>query len=205
MYWKIAIFLMSLIWMFWHKVEVKKKVRDAEDEEQAFWEREAKANSIRRKPIDALDYIKIPEDLPVDLCRDNIEMPSILETVDRLRKERILNLTGFTNTDLKMEYGTANITELSLYDENYTTLVTTLQKWADILLDSGYEEEAVKIMEFMVSTGSDIGKTYRLLGKYYLKNKREEDFEGLYEKLEFTRSLNKPYIIESLNDLKNQL
>ena len=205
MYWKIAIFLMMLIWMFWHKVEVNKKVKDSEKEEEAFWERESKANSVRKKPIDALDYIKIPKDLPVYLCPDNIEIPDILNTIERLRKEKILNLTGYTNTDLKMEYGTANISELSLYDENYTTLITTLQKWVDVLLEEDYEEEAVKLMEFMVSTGSDIGKTYRLLGKYYLKHGREEDYEKLIEACDLTRSLNKPYIIESLKELKNQL
>ena len=35
--------------------------------------------------------------------------------------------------DLKLEYGTANINDLSQYDQNYTLLVRTLQKWAEAL------------------------------------------------------------------------
>lgn len=193
---------MLLVWMFWHKVEVKKKMRNEEKTEEKFWEREAEANSVRRKPIDALDYVRLPKNLPVDLMSDNPEIIEIKKVLENLKDSKILNLTGYSNTDIKMEYGTANITELSKYDDNYTTLVTSLQKWADILWDAGYEEEAVQIMEYLVDTGADIGKTYRLLGKYYITSFKDEKYEELIKKAENLRSLNKPYIVQSIQDLK---
>jgi len=202
MYWQIAICIMLLVWMFWHKVEVKKKMRNEEKTEEKFWEREAEANSVRRKPIDALDYVRLPKNLPVDLMSDNPEIIEIKKVLENLKDSKILNLTGYSNTDIKMEYGTANITELSKYDDNYTTLVTSLQKWADILWDAGYEEEAVQIMEYLVDTGADIGKTYRLLGKYYITSFKDEKYEELIKKAENLRSLNKPYIVQSIQDLK---
>lgn len=199
MYWKIATLLIFAIFCFWHFIEVKIRTRKQEKIEEAFWEREASANNVRRKPIDHLDYIKIPDTLSLDLLPDHIEKANIVKSLEGLKKEKILNLTGFTNTDLKLEYGTANITELSRYDSNYTTLVTTLQKWADILLENDYEDEAVSVMEYMVSTGVDIGRTYRLLGKYYKKNSPEK-LEGLLKTAEGLRSLNKPYIVQSIKD-----
>lgn len=202
MYWKIASLVIFALFCGWSCYEAKKHTRLEQKKEDEFWEREREANSVRRKPIDHLDYIKIPKELPVDLLKDNIEMPNILKTVESLRNDKILNLTGYSNTDLKLEYGAPNLTELSRYDSNFTALVTTFQKWADLLLNEDYEKEAVGLMEYIVSIGGDIGKTYRLLGKYYLKNSMEDKFDELLKSADSLRSLNKPYILQSVKDLK---
>lgn len=202
MYWKIASLVIFALFCGWSCYEAKKHTRLEQKKEDEFWEREREANSVRRKPIDHLDYIKIPKELPVDLLKDNIEMPNILKTVESLRNDKILNLTGYSNTDLKLEYGAPNLTELSRYDSNFTALVTTFQKWADLLLNEDYEKEAVELMEYIVSVGGDIGKTYRLLGKYYLRNSMEDKFDELLKSADSLRSLNKPYILQSVKDLK---
>lgn len=202
MYWKIASLVIFALFCGWSCYEAKKHTRLEQKKEDEFWEREREANSVRRKPIDHLDYIKIPKELPVDLLKDNIEMPNILKTIESLRNDKILNLTGYSNTDLKLEYGAPNLTELSRYDSNFTALVTTFQKWADLLLNEDYEKEAVGLMEYIVSIGGDIGKTYRLLGKYYLRNSMEDKFDELLKSADSLRSLNKPYILQSVKDLK---
>lgn len=202
MYWKIASLVIFALFCGWSCYEAKKHTRLEQKKEDEFWEREREANSVRRKPIDHLDYIKIPKELPVNLLKDNIEMPNILKTVESLRNDKILNLTGYSNTDLKLEYGAPNLTELSRYDSNFTALVTTFQKWADLLLNEDYEKEAVELMEYIVSIGGDIGKTYRLLGKYYLRNSMEDKFDELLKSADSLRSLNKPYILQSVKDLK---
>lgn len=194
--------VMILIFFGWCYIEIKIRTKKDDEIENAFWEREQAANSVRRKPIDHLDYIKIPSDLPRDLLPDNPEIPEIIATIDRISGSRILNLTGYSNTDLKFEYGAANLTELSACDMNYTTLVTTLQKWADILRDNDHEEEAVRIMEYLVSTKADIGKTYRLLGKYYLAKGDWDSFAALKETARGLRSLNGPHIVESLEAME---
>lgn len=204
MYWKIASLAIFAVFCGWTYIEVRIRASKEQKMEESFWERENEANNVRRKPIDHLDYIKVPENLPTHLLSDNIELPGILSTIEFLRKEKILNLTGYTNTELKLKYGAPNITELSKYDANFTSLVTTLQKWADLLMDAGHEEEAISLMEFIISVGGDIGKTYRLLGKYYLKNSMEDKFMELKKTAEGLRSLNTPYIVKSIEELKEQ-
>lgn len=201
MYWKIASLVIFAIFGAWTYYESHARAKKMQQKEDAFWERELAADSVRRKPIDGLKYVKIPEDLPVDLMQDEPEMESILATIDGLKKDRILNLTGYSNTDLKMEYGAPNLTELSRYDGNYTTLITTLQKWADLLLDKGHEKEAVSLMEYIVETGGDIGKTYRLLTRHYIDSGEPSKVDALLEKADSMRSINKPYIIASVKDL----
>jgi len=191
------------LFCIWNRLALARMTQIEKEKEDAFWKRESEANSVRRKPIDHLDYIKIPDELYFSLLPDNIDLPGIMATIDELRNSKILNLTGYTNTDLKIMYGTANITDLSLYDQNYTTLVTTLQKWADILLDNKYEKEAVVIMEFLIATNADIGRTYRMLGKYYLKNSMDEEFNKLISRASELKSINSTHIVESLEMLKN--
>ncbi len=100
-----------------------------------------------------------------------------------MKDEKIVNLTGITNTDLKLEYGTANITVLTQYDQNYTNLVIALQKWGDALYALGRFEDASKVLEFAVKTRTDITATYRLLIDMY-KTKLELNEEEIQRKLD---------------------
>lgn len=202
MYWAYCFIIMVAIFSLWTFIETKRLQRRDDALEERFWERESKANSIRRKPIDHLKYIHIPADLPTDLLTDNPEMPNILASLETLRGKKIVNLTGYSNTDLKYEFGAPNITELSEYDQNFTILVTTLQKWADLLIDNGYNDEAIKMMEYLVEIRADIGKTYRLLGRHYIETDQMEKFDTLLKAAGELKSLNTKYICEALRDMK---
>ena len=204
MYLQISTLVIFALFCAWVWYESHRTVRIQKKEEEAFWERERKANATRRKPIDHLDYIKIPDSLPYDVCADNDDVQAAVRTIKDLSKERILNLTGYSNTDLKLEYGAPNITLLSLYDQNYTTLVTTLQKWADVLLDNNETDAAIELMEFSVSTKSDVGKTYRLLAKHYLEKNENDKFDNLLNTIKETRSLNKDNILTSLTSMRDK-
>ena len=197
-----AFILCFVIFCAWNYFEMKRRSREEQRLEDAFWERESEANSVRKKPIEDLEYIQIPEDLPRDLLTDDINVQGIISTIDALQGQRILNLTGHTNTDLKLEYGTANITALSTYDQNYTSLITSFQRWAEILLANGYEAEAVPLLEFIVATNGEIGETYRLLAKHYLNNGEEEKYEELLASIKRIHSINKKHIFESVEKLR---
>ncbi|MBQ4537257.1 MAG: hypothetical protein II994_06520 [Lachnospiraceae bacterium] len=190
---------------------IRKGRRKQEAQEQSFWDREQMANSVRRKPLDDLDYIDISlEKLTIsetflsDFTAKHPEIASNVadcrETLEMLSKERIVNLTGYTNTDLKLEYGTANITALSEYDQNYTLLVRTLQKWADLLWENGYRTEAVSVMEFAVETDTDISRSYYLLAEHYKETGNSDKIHVLIETAKSLRSANKDIIVRTLQE-----
>lgn len=167
----------------------QKKIKAQEDKE--FWTREHLANSVRRKSLDGLNYISIPlEDFPTHLLQHDEVVLECIETVESLTSQKIVNLTGYSNTDLKLEYGTANISPLSEYDQNYTVLVRTLQRWADVLIETGYMEEATVLMEFAVSTGTDVSRTYYELAKYWASQGEREQIRRLKGQAESIRSSN---------------
>ncbi|MCR5675345.1 MAG: hypothetical protein K6G16_06510 [Lachnospiraceae bacterium] len=138
--------------------DAKQKSDDA-----AFFKREHDANFVRKKSLEDLDYIRIPVDrLPFGALPDNAEVRHAEDTVKQLAAEKIVNLTGISNTDLKLKYGTANITPLTEYDMRYLELARTLQKWGRELYASGLYAEALQVLTFAVETRTDITGTWHL-------------------------------------------
>ncbi|MCR4903641.1 MAG: hypothetical protein K6A23_12335 [Butyrivibrio sp.] len=148
------------------------RVSDADHKNRlAFWKRESESNSVRKKSLDGLNYIHIPiDDLPFGSLEKNITVLDCEKTIRDLSGESIVNLTGYTNTDLKLMYGTANITPLTAFDQNYTTLATTLNKWGKELFNNEKYKEAQKVLEFAVETHTDVTETYKLLCTMYQNN-----------------------------------
>ncbi len=161
----LASFILLCIFL---NIRMRRVSRKVEEKEENFWETESRANSVRKKSLENLEYVHIPVDLlPFGTAGDNPVLQSAEDELLALKDEKIVNFTGITNTDLKLEYGTANITPLSQYDQNYTALVCSLQKWGKELYDQGRFEDATKVLEFAVKTRTDITGTYRLLVDMY--------------------------------------
>lgn len=167
----------------------------------AFWKREEEANHTRRKSLDNLPYITIPlEELPLACHITDSEAISeeCKEILRSLSTQKIINLTGYTNTDLKLSYGTANITCLTEYDQNYTLLVSTLQKWAEALYRGGAKKECRQVLEYAVSIGTDVSHTYFLLADLY-DEEGESDLKcSLIEKASGLSSLSSKVIVRTL-------
>nr|WP_297703682.1 hypothetical protein [uncultured Butyrivibrio sp.] len=165
---KLPFLATFIIFIIVANIATRRVSRKTEQREQEFWDREREANSVRKKSLDSLEYIHIPIDtLPFNTHDDNAMIKKAEDEVFALKDEKIVNFTGITNTDLKMEYGAPNITVLTQYDQNYTSLVIALQNWGEALYNSGYYEDAAKVLEFSVKTRTDISSTYRLLVDMY--------------------------------------
>lgn len=190
----IALFLLI-------SINVRRQGKEYKKREQEFWNREKRANSVRRKSLDGLPYIRIPlEAFPTHLMNENPDVLECIDILESLTSRKIVNLTGWSNTDLKLEYGTSNIDVLTEYDQNYTVLARTLQKWAELLTEAGYAKEAVNLLEFAVSTSTDISRTYYLLAEYYASQNRFNEIDRLRETAKNLRSANRDVIVRHLQE-----
>ena len=168
---------------------------------QDFWTREKEANSTRRKSLDDLDYIHIPiEQFPMSLLEDVPKVDDYKQIIMTLKDLPVVNFTGISNTELKLRYGAPNIDILTQYDQNYTLLVRTLQQWAQELYDAGCIEEACHMLEFAVSTGTDISGTYRLLCRIYKEQHTPEKIGSLYPIAEVLNSAMQKSIVRILQE-----
>ena len=169
-YMRIPLFAIIIVFVIWLNLKSHLSSRRDEDVKRAFWEREAAANRTRKQPLDTLSYLTVPEDLlPPDTLQDTFPACDAARRIARLREEeaKIVNLTGYTNTDLKLEYGPANLPALSEYDAHYTVLATSLQEVSAALLEKNRCEEACRLQEYALSTGTDISACYRMLIELY--------------------------------------
>ncbi len=190
-----------LLLIFIVAFQIKRSNQHQKEAEEQFWNREAEANHVRRKDISGLPYITIPfEKFPINLFEDE-EILSYETDLRTLADKKILNLTGISNTELKMEYGPANLPLLSEYDENYTTLIHVLVQYAKCLIKNGHEKEAVPVLEFAVETGSDVSSVYTILAGYYEKNGDAESLKRLIASAESLTSLMKQPILDKLNHI----
>ena len=199
---KYPVFASFIIFILLVRHNIRRNRRIEENTEKAFWERERKANDVRRKPLDDLVYVK-PDmsSFPMDVMKDDPEIAECREILGELANEKIVNLTGFTNTDLKLKYGVANLKLLSEYDDRYTLLVQTIQKWADRLWENGYTNEAIPLLEEQVRIRADITSAYRKLAVYYRDNNEPEKIENLKKTAETLNSSSKNIILKSLDEI----
>ena len=202
---KFPFFASFVVIAIFFNISMRRVARKEEAREEDFWQKERRANNVRRKSLENLEYISVPTDaLPFGTAGDNDALKDAESKVLELKEEKIVNLTGISNTDLKLEYGTANITELTRFDQNYTSLVCALQEWGKALYDSARYEDAAKVLEFAVGTRSDITATYRILiDMYKTKLGLNEDeitkkLEGLIPIAKNLNSLSKNTILSML-------
>lgn len=192
-------FASFIIFLIWLSYEISKSRRIGEKAQDAYWERENAANNTRRKSLDNLRYIVIPFDsLPMETLKEDEKIMEFHKTLHYLSESPIVNFTGFSNTDLKLEYGAPNIDLLARYDQSYTTLARTLQQWAEKLYQAGYVQEAKQILEFSISTDTDVSGSYRLLASIYSKEGETGKIKELEDRARHLKSASRNIIVRIL-------
>ncbi len=173
-----ASFIVIVIFVTLQLHKHKKFEQNAADE---FQENEIRANSTRRQSLENLDYISIPiESLPLDGIKDNAIILEQSNLLHSLYLEKIVNLTEYTNTDLKLKYGVANLPDLTIFDDNYAALVSALQLLAEEYYKQKHLKEAIILLEFSLQTRCDILASYKLLATIYMEQEKPYEITRLF-------------------------
>lgn len=173
--------------------------RENQNAEERFWQRERDANNTRKQDISQLDYVDFSGvTLPFARFEDTL-LKECEQQVLNLKDKKVLNLTGISNTDLKMTYGAANLPLLTQYDQNFTLLVRTLNTWGKRLQELSHSQEAICVLAFAVSIGSDIKATWNLLAELYAANNDLSRIEDLKASAAKLNSLMKEPILSMLD------
>lgn len=200
-------FILFVIFVAWLAYERKKSSQIDEERREQFWQRERDANSVRRQSLDELPYVVIPDELLLprlssSLPTDDAELNRCNEILASLKGQRILNLTGMTSTDIKMNYGPANLSQLDEYDQNFTLFAQTIYAYGDRLHNLGFDHEAMKVLRFGIDSLSDISGNYKLLATLYAKYGQSEKINELKASAEKLNSLMKNSILRYLAEME---
>lgn len=177
----------------------KRHDRLQQETDESFWEREQEANFVRRKDISGLPYISIPFDNFSIGAFSDTQLSEIETALDSFREKKILNLTGQSNTDLKLQYGPANLSALTEYDQNFTDMLQFFTKYVNRLIELNHLDATIPVLEFCVEAGSDISTHYTILANYYKRNGNAHKIDGLREKASALNSLTKTSILQKLD------
>lgn len=195
-----TIFLFFILWFTFAKMRMEKRDRAKREE---FWKKEEAANATRRKDISLLPYIQIPmEQLPFGVRPEDKALCECEECIRKLSDQKILNLTGKTNTDVKAKYGAPNLPFLSECDQNFTDLVRIMQQWGARLYELQLFQEAECVLSYAVRWGSDIKGSYLLLARLYQEKGDTASLAKLTEYANLLDSLMKQPILNALEEFR---
>lgn len=192
-----------IIFVLWLNYEIFKSNRLSKKSRQEFLKKESQANQTRKVDISHLNYIQIPYDKLPMKDYDDATINSYRDIILSQSDKKILNLSGLSNTELKLKYGAANINLLAEYDNNFTVLVSILQKWGERLYQQGYYKEALAVLETAIDCKTDVRKTYELLARIYLEQGSPDKINELIKLIPTTGVRNQDELISKLLTLKN--
>ncbi len=173
-----------IVFIIWLRVKLKQNNSSIEEANAAFWEREERANYARKKDISVLDYLTVPENaLPFGEPLDERDRDLQADVKDRMAR-KMIDLSDYTNTELKEQYGVVNLEELSNCDQNYMYFIRTLSIWGKHLYDLGEYSRSRQIMEYSLSINSDISTVYTTLGAIYAQNGELQKIDDLIGRAE---------------------
>ena len=164
-----------------------------------YWEKELKSNAVRKKDISKLNYITIPlEKIPqkLDTSAEN--------TLFSFANKPMLNLSGISNTDLKLEYGTANLEILSEYDVNFTDMLAILPVYTQELLDAGELSTARMLLEFAIDCNADSRIIYQQLSTIYTQANEPDKIVWLLKCSEALPPMTRQIIQNDLHNLMQE-
>lgn len=179
--------------------QVKRTTAIGSQKQEEYREYELNANFVRKKDISGLPYIKVPlEELPFQ-DTTNPDLTELQDKVKEIAQTDILNLTGISNTDLKYQYGVANLDKLSICDNNFIKLSRALYNWGMWLYKNQNINEARKVLEYAVSCKVDISGIYTTLASIYCDNNEADKIDYLKEQVATLNTLMKDSILKSLD------
>ncbi|MBQ9391537.1 MAG: hypothetical protein IJU02_05045 [Lachnospiraceae bacterium] len=194
----LGIVLIGMIALALRYRYLNKKIDNDND---AFYERERRANSTPTKDISSLKYLDIPIDkFPIGEIDDS-GLKEIEEKLVALSKKEILNLTGKTNTDLKEEYGVVNFEKMQQVGENFNDLTVVLIDYANALININRYDDAIKVLEYGIAIKTDISKNYTLLGDCYKEKGQSRKIRVLRDQAEHYEGIMKDSILRHLDEL----
>ena len=154
---------------------------------------EDKKSQIENKKVEQ-------EELKLLLEIDNESLNN--DKINDLRDKTLVNLTGMTNTDLKLKYGILNFKKLSEYDDNFTKFVSMLPDYYNRLKEAGYESLGNELLDFAGEQGADSKNVYSLLANAYISMSKTDRLAALIEKAKQLNSLSRDGIVSMLESLQ---
>ena len=147
----------------------KKNEKKNKEGLQKFLKTEAEANNTRKQDISNLDYVIFSLSALPEYKGDDDDILAQQKRLLFFEGKQMLNLSAYSNTELKLMYGAANLDFLSTADVNFINFSRELFKYGQLLYEKESEEQALAVLEYGIDIKTDLSKHYALLVDIYVK------------------------------------
>lgn len=174
-------FILFIIFIIWFQYEKRKNTKIVEQEERSFWLREEASNNARKKDISELPYITIPDNAFDDIfgASSDDDILALEQSLRNMSHAKMIDLSEYSNTDLKIYFGVGNFGDLSSYDQNYQNFLNELTSYGKALLAHQHPHHALAAFSLCLTLGSDRSIDYISMGRCYRDLDRPEDIVEL--------------------------
>jgi uncharacterized protein HemY len=189
------------IFCTWLHYEQRKSQRKAKKSSDEFWLREEEANRTRKKDISHLPLLSVAEaEIPChenasDTARQNITQ------IYHMLKNPMMDLSEYSNTDLKLAYGVGNFKTLSEYDENFSQFLLALTDLARTYAKENLFEAARDTYLLALKYGSKKASDYTELAAVYLQMDQPEEVSALIRSVRDGSHPRKETILQNLQQV----
>ena len=155
----IPVFIVCfVIFIAWTQYEMKKSSKKNQEIEDAFWAREEQANHAPKQDISSLPLLHFEESVipvaPDGTFSEEDDITGYINNLKALIKKPMIDLSEYTNTDLKLAYGIGNFKTLSDYDDNYNSFLLLMTNLARGYARRKMYDLAVKTYRSALECGS---------------------------------------------------
>lgn len=188
-----------LVFTAWLSYELKKAEKKNKKGLKDFLETETLANNTRKQDISDLDFVLFDASSLPEYDGSNKELLAQQKKLLSFEGKQLLNLSAYSNTELKLKYGAANLEVLSTADVNFINFSRELLKYGELLYQEGLKDQALFVLEYGIEIGTDLSRHYSLLADLYEETQDLSKLISLKEKAEQIHTLMKDSIVEDLN------
>jgi len=154
----------------------RKHIKKQSEIRRLFLEEEEHANNVRKRDLDPELYF-VP---------DLSHLPALPQgdpfKIERCAKRTIVRLDPpMSNLELKKLYGPAQMELIAQYEENYVEFLRCLNEWGISLTSEGRNADALKVLEYAISLGTEFRTTYKQAADIYAAAENYSALEALYE------------------------
>ena len=181
------LFILFITFLVIYNYKMAKVSKEIDKSNDQFIERERKADFTRKKPLDDIKFVKPNINIMSSISQDDIDddlYNKIILCKENYEKVANLKMAFFrnkTNTDLKLQYGAANLNTLINFESTYNNLLSIIIKWAKLLIEANKEKEAIILLEEGIRLESDFEANYTLLIDLYEKSNEISKLKNLKE------------------------
>lgn len=197
-YYVVSFTLLFGAWLF---LSHKRNQRLEDQARQEFWDRENLANQTRNKDISGLPLLHVEQSEIPAPSTDDEAIVYCIGQLHNIIKEPMIDLSAYTNTDLKLAYGVGNFKTLSDYDENFNNFLINLTNLARACTRASLHETAKEAYLLALRYGSAKLSDYQELARTYLALDQPEQISRLIQQTENGNLPRKDSIVRSLREI----